>query len=92
MKPAPPQGTGAGAVGSAAVTALGGVRVGHALLLELGIAQAGFAVVLALAGAFLETRGWGDAFILGAAGAVLLVSGLLLVLWTDPDTDVKPQT
>jgi hypothetical protein len=61
-------------------------------MLELGIAQAAFAVVLALAGAFLEARGFGEAFILGAAGAVLLVSGLLLVVWTDTDTGATRPT
>jgi hypothetical protein len=61
-------------------------------MLELGIAQAAFAVVLALAGAFLEARGLGEAFILGAAGAVLLVTGLLLVVWTDTDTGATRPT
>lgn len=51
----------------------------------LGIAQATLAAVLALAASFLETRGFGEAFTLGAASVVLVVSGLLLVVWSDPD-------
>lgn len=93
MKHATPRRTGeaVGSVGLTAVAALGAV-LRHGSLLELGIAQAALAVLLALAGAFLEARGLGEGFLLGAAGAVLLVSGLLLVLWTDRDTDAKPQT
>lgn len=58
--------------------------------LELGIAQATFAGLLALAALFLERWGVAEAFVLGAAGAVLLVSALLLVLWTDQDDGAKP--
>ena len=58
---------------------------GYGSPVGLGIAQAILAAVLALAASFLEARGWGEAFILGAASVVLVVSGLLLVVWSDPD-------
>src|SRR5713101_5702625 len=58
---------------------------GYGSPVGLGIAQAILAAVLALAASSFEARGWGEAFILGAASVVLVVSGLLLVVWSDPD-------
>jgi hypothetical protein len=52
---------------------------------ELGVAQATLAAVLALAASFLEARGVAQLFLLGAASLVLVVSGPLLVVWSDPD-------
>lgn len=58
---------------------------GHGSLVELGIAQATLAVVLALAAAFLVSSGLATAFILGTAGVMLVVSGVLLVVWSESD-------
>jgi hypothetical protein len=55
----------------------------------LGIAQAALAAVLALAAAFLKPLGFAEGFILGAAGLVLVVSGVLLVVWSDRDDAVR---
>jgi hypothetical protein len=63
------------------------VRPGRGFGAPVGllVAQATVAMVLALAVSFLQARGWGAAFTLGAASVVLVVSGLLLVVWSDPD-------
>lgn len=58
---------------------------GRGSLVELGIAQATLAAVLALAVGFLTPSGLAVEFILGAAAVMLVVSGVLLVVWSDPD-------
>jgi hypothetical protein len=63
--------------------------LGHGSLVELGIAQATLAAVLALAAAFLKPWGVAQGFLLGAAGVVLVVSGVLLVVWSDPGDAVR---
>jgi hypothetical protein len=60
-------------------------RVGRGSPVELVVAQAALAAVLALAASFLEARGVARLFLLGAASLVLVVSGPLLVVWSDPD-------
>ncbi len=63
--------------------------LGYGSPVGLAIAQATVAAALALAASFLEARGWGEVFTLGAASVVLVVSGLLLVVWSDPDDGAK---
>jgi glucose uptake protein GlcU len=52
---------------------------------SLGIAQALLAAVLALAAVVLKALGFAQGVILGTAGLVLVVSGVLLVVWSDRD-------
>jgi hypothetical protein len=68
----------------------GRARVGRGSPVELGVAQAALAAVLALAASFLEARGVAQLFLLGAASLVLVVSGPLLVVWSDPDDGANP--
>lgn len=81
-----------GHVGLPTLTAHPGLRAGlrHGSPLELVVAQATVAALLALAASFLTGRGLGEGFILGAAALVLVVSGLLLVVWSDPDDRAQP--
>ncbi len=62
----------------------------HGSPVELGIAQATLAVVLALAASFLQAHGVAGPFVLGAASVLLVVSGLLLVVWSEPDKRANP--
>jgi uncharacterized membrane protein len=52
---------------------------------SLGIAQALLAAVLALAAVVLKALGFAQGVILGTAGLLLVVSGVLLVVWSDRD-------
>jgi glucose uptake protein GlcU len=65
-------------------------RLGQGSRLGLGIAQATLAAVLALAAAFLKPLGFAEGFIVGTAALVLVVSGVLLVVWSDRDDAVRP--
>ncbi len=97
MKDAAPRHTGeradaVGHVSLATFPALPVVRAGlrHGSPVGLGNAQATLAAVLALGASFLKGRGLADAFLLGAAGVVLIVSGPPLVVWSDRDEGGKP--
>lgn len=78
----------------AIVPARAGVRawLSHSSPVELGVAQATLAVALALAVYFFEARGVAKFFLLGAASLVLVISGLLLVVWSDPDAGAHRPT
>jgi hypothetical protein len=74
-------------VSVATVPALRVVRpaFGYGSPVGLGVAQATLAALLAFGATFLEARGFGAAFTVGAASALLVANGLLLVVWSDRD-------
>lgn len=76
-----------GPVRLATVPAHAGVRAwpGYGSPVALGVTQATLAAGLALAVSFAEKRGVAELFLLGAASLVLVISGLLLVVWSDSD-------
>ncbi|HEX4574927.1 MAG TPA: hypothetical protein VH158_07335 [Gemmatimonadales bacterium] len=56
----------------------------------LWLAQTALALALACGAAFLTAHGASPMLALGVGGAVLVASGVLLVVWTDDDRGGKP--